>query len=455
MSYSPNRTDLVTSNRTKLTKKNPITHATPIPPAARGTRRKSSTAHMAGKASVPDNYPIIVHSHLCWDWVWQRPQQFISRLSRTHPVFFIETLGPSPELIAPYVKLYPKGDFPNVTRIRLQFPCWRWGDGDYIDRMRRELVHEAFYGPFAGQFRNAVQWFYDPMAVKSFAGQMGEIATVYDCMDEHSKFNEAHPELVKRETELLTRADVVFAGGRALYESKRQHNPNCHFFGCGVDSDHFGSALDARTTVPHDLKRVKKKAALGFFGVVDERMDYELITKLADADPDWSIVMVGPVLKVKEHSFPQRPNLHWLGQRDYSQLPAYCKGFDVCLMPFALNAATEFINPTKALEYMASGRPVVSTRIRDVVSNFGDVVKIASSHDEFIAHCRKAINEPDRDAIEGGIKMAANSTWDRIVDQMEQHINDALARKSVGAPTITQPVLPAISSTIPQLNGII
>jgi glycosyltransferase involved in cell wall biosynthesis len=196
-----------------------------------------------------------------------------------------------------------------------------------------------------------------------------------------------------------------------------------------VDCEHFGRARDARTMVPHDLKRAKKKAALGFFGVVDERMDYDLIAKLADADPQWSVVMVGPVLKVSESSLPQRPNLHWMGGRDYTQLPAYCKGFDLCLMPFALNAATEYINPTKALEYMAAGRTIVSTAVADVVSNFGEVVKIASNHDEFISLCRQAIIEPDQAAIERGLKMAANSTWERIVEQMEGHINDALAKK--------------------------
>src|SRR5204863_9099760 len=133
----------------------------------------------------------------------------------------------------------------------------------------------------------------------------------------------------------------------------------------------------------------------GYFGVVDERMDYDLIGRLADANPDWSVAMIGPVLKVDESQLPRRANLHWLGQRSYADLPAFCKGFDVCLMPFALNEATEFINPTKALEYMATGKPIVSSAIADVVSNFGSVVKIARSHDDFISFCRGAIEKPD------------------------------------------------------------
>lgn len=368
-------------------------------------------------------------------------------------MLFVETIGPDGQLVAPSVRLHKSSDYPNVTRLRLQFPAWRWGDGAYVDRMRRELVQEALQGPLAGQFQNAVQWFYDPMTVRAFAGQMGEIATVYDCMDEYSKFSEAHPELTRREAELLARADVVFTGGRKLFEAKSRHNRNCHFYGCGVDSEHFGRARDARTSVPHDLKRAKKQAALGFFGVVDERMDYELIAKLADANPQWSVVMIGPVLKVQEHSLPRRANLHWLGGRDYSQLPAYCKGFDLCLMPFALNEATEYINPTKALEYMATGRTIISSKVPDVVSNFGEVVKIASSHDEFISLCQQAIAEPDYDAIERGLKLAAESTWDRIVERMEQHINDALAKKCGAAITLGKEFLHISQSTTEQSNG--
>jgi glycosyltransferase involved in cell wall biosynthesis len=385
--------------------------------------------------------------------VWQRPQQFLSRLSRRHPVLFVETIGPDGQLVAPSVRLHKSADYPNVTRLRLQFPAWRWGDGAYVDRMRRELVQEALQGPLAGQFQNAVQWFYDPMTVKAFAGQMGEIATVYDCMDEYSKFSEAHPELTRREAELLARADVVFTGGRKLFEAKRQHNRNCHFYGCGVDFEHFGRARDARTPVPHDLKSAKKQAALGFFGVVDERMDYELIAKLADASSQWSVVMIGPVLKVREHSLPKRANLHWLGSREYSQLPAYCKGFEVCLMPFALNEATEYINPTKALEYMATGRTVISSKVPDVVSNFGEVVKIASSHDEFISLCHQAIAKPDHAAIERGLKMAADSTWDRIVEQMEKHINDALAKKRSATITLGKEFLHISQPATEQSNG--
>lgn len=389
-------------------------------------RRQKVAAANSSPETAAGNYPIIVHCHLCWDWVWQRPQQFVSRLSRRHRTLFIEMLSPDPALAAPLVHVRTPEEFPNLTLLSLQFPASRWGDGTYVDGERRRLVQEFLAGPGAGQFERPVQWFYDPMAITAFAGQMRERLTVYDCMDELSKFRGAPPELVEREHELLALSDVVFTGGRRLFEAKSQFHDNCHFYGCGVDGEHFGKARRAETMVPADLAALPEPV-LGYFGVVDERMDYELVARLAESNPDWSIVMIGPATKVDAGSMPQRPNLHWLGGRPYAELPAYCKGFDVCLMPFALNEATAFINPTKALEYMATGRPIVSTAVPDVIHNFGSVVKIARSPDEFIAHCRRAADQPDYRVITRGLKMAAENSWDSIVERLEGHIGEALA----------------------------
>jgi glycosyltransferase involved in cell wall biosynthesis len=312
--------------------------------------------------------------------------------------------------------------------LRLQFEGWRWNDAEYVDSQRRHLVQEFLAGPGKGQFDQPVQWFYDPMAVTSFGGQMDEILTVYDCMDELSKFRGAPPEILEREAELIELADVLFTGGRKLFEAKSRFHDNCHFYGCGVDGDHFGKACRAETAIRPEIEKLRKPV-LGYFGVVDERMDYELLAALADANPEWSVAMVGPVLKVEEASLPRRANLHWLGQQSYADLPAFCKGFDVCLMPFALNEATEFINPTKALEYMATGRPIVSTAVADVVRNFGSVVKVANNSRQFISLCQQAIAQPDSAGIERGLAMARENSWESIVSQLENHVNEALARK--------------------------
>jgi glycosyltransferase involved in cell wall biosynthesis len=365
--------------------------------------------------------------------VWQRPQQFLSRLSQKHRILFVETRGPDPKLAAPTVWWETVEKFPNLTLLRLQFPEKVWQDGALVDRERRRLVQEVLRGPLAGQFDCPVQWFYDPMAVTAFCGHLGEIATVYDCMDELSQFHGAPAELLQREAILLERADVVFTGGRKLYEAKSLRNGNCHFYGCGVDVRHFGTARLAQTLAPPDLNRLPEPV-FGYFGVVDERLDYPLIAQLADANPQSSIVMVGPVIKVDERVLPRRRNIHWLGGRDYSQLPAYGKGFDVCLMPFALNAATEFINPTKALEYMAMGKPIVSTAVSDVVRNFGHVVKVARNQEEFIRACKEAVAQPDGAAIERGLTLASENSWEFIVGELERHVEEALPSKVARRP---------------------
>ena len=378
----------------------------------------------------PETFSLIVHCHLCWDWVWQRPQQFLSRLSEHHKILFVETVGPDPNLAAPYARFRNADGFPNITLLRLQFPTGQWGDGEFVDRERRRLVQQALKSELvAGQFENPVQWFYDPMAVTAFGGQMNESATVYDCMDELSKFKGAPPAIVEREQQLLALADVVFTGGRKMFESKSRFNDNCHFYGCGVDVAHFGKAREQSTPLPADVAQLQKPI-LGYFGVVDERMDYELVAKLADANPKWSVVIIGPAIKVDPAQFPQRPNLHWLGGREYKELPAYCKAFDVCLMPFAMNEHTEFINPTKSLEYMATGHVVVSSAVPDVISNFGSVVKVTQSHGEFIELCRQAAVEPDQKAIERGMKMASENSWESIVNKLEGHIRDVLVRNN-------------------------
>ena len=378
-------------------------------------------------SQIPTDYPIIVHSHLGWDWVWQRPQQLLSRLSKRHQILFVEGPVPSEETKTPKTELREVNDFPNITIMRAQMPASRWFDGAWVDKERRRLVQEMLAGPLGLRFKEPVQWFYDPMAVNAFAGHMGERAIVFDCMDQLSHFRGAPKELVRRERELLAISDVVFAGGPKIGQAKKPYNANCHSFGCGVDVKHFGSARLKRTVVPADVAELPGPV-FGFFGVVDERMDYDLVAALADATSG-SVVIVGPMTKIDPASVPQRPNLHWLGGRDYSTLPAYVKGFDVCLMPFAINEATEYINPTKALEYMATGKPIVSTPVEDVVLQFSEVVKISRNSQEFIELAIQQAKSPDKAACRRGHELAKKNSWEAIVAAMEELIDEAISAK--------------------------
>ena len=374
---------------------------------------------------LPSAYPIIVHSHLGWDWVWQRPQQFLSRFSQRHQILFVEGPVPSGEVSVPTSELREVTEFPNITIMRSKMPVSRWFDGAWVDKERRHLVQELLAGPLGLRFRDPVQWFYDPMAVTAFAGHMGEQAIVFDCMDQLTQFKGAPKEMIRRERELLAIADVVFAGGPKIGKDKIKYNANTHSYGCGVDLKHFGKARAKATKIPEDVANLPGPV-FGFFGVVDERMDYGLVAALADAHPAGSVVIIGPMTKVDPATIPQRPNLHWLGGRDYQQLPNYVKKFDVCLMPFALNEATEYINPTKALEYMATERPIVSTPVEDVVLQFSDVVKISKDSADFVRLCTAAAKSPDLACVKRGKTLSEKNSWESIVAAMEKHIADAL-----------------------------
>ncbi|HLA13605.1 MAG TPA: glycosyltransferase, partial [Gemmatimonadaceae bacterium] len=302
----------------------------------------------------------------------------------------------------------------------------------------RSLVQEAISGSekLHGLFTNPVQWFYSPITAPAMLGAFNEIGVVYDCMDELSQFRFAHPDLARRERLLLANADVVFTGGYKLYESKRRYHDNVHFFGCGVDVAHFSRARSPATAVPADIAGLPAPV-FGYFGVIDERIDYDLVAALAQNNPDATIVMVGPVVKVDRAILPQASNIHWLGQRDYSELPGYVKGFTACLMPFALNEATEYINPTKTLEYMAAGRPIVSTAVADVVRNFTPVVRVARTADEFVTLARQVAAEPDETLIAQGLTQASAASWESIVGQMRKLVQSAAAQVSP-APLVAQ-----------------
>jgi glycosyltransferase involved in cell wall biosynthesis len=281
----------------------------------------------------------------------------------------------------------------------------------------------------AGRFDDAILWFNDPMAVTAFAGQLGESLVVYDCMDELSQFKGAPPALIEREYELLEVADVVFCGGRKMRDKRLCINANSHFYGTGVDCRHFGLALSPNLAIAPEIAALDGPV-LGYFGVVDERIDYELLAALADANPSWHVVMVGPTAKVDPGSFPHRSNLHFLGGRPYAQLPAITKGFSVCLMPFALNEATEYINPTKALEYMAAGKPVVSTALDEVKSTSARLPGLREITRSSSQCASEIIDAPSRARVARGLKLAAANTWDAIVGKLEKHVAEALTSRT-------------------------
>jgi glycosyltransferase involved in cell wall biosynthesis len=276
-------------------------------------------------------------------------------------------------------------------------------------------------------------WFYTPMALPLLA-DLAPRALVYDCMDELAAFKNAPRQMRQRETALLKSADLVLTGGPRLYEAKRDSNPNVVCLPSAVDANHYSTARATGDTGAMQRAGALQPSGgprLGFFGVIDERLDLGLVARLADADPGWQIVMVGPVVKIDPTALPRRANLHWLGQQPYAILPQLVAGWDVCLMPFALNESTAFISPTKTLEYMAAGKPVVSTPIHDVQAMFGDLVAIAATPHSFIAACRRALLEsPAKKAarLDAMRARVAQYSWDAAAETIRSALDEVLAQ---------------------------
>ena len=365
---------------------------------------------------------LIVFSHLRWNFVYQRPQQLLSRLARRFPVVFLEE--PMQGAAADTLEcLYPCAGV-EVLRPHLHGGASGFHD-DHIPTLRMLLAHHLE----THAINDYWLWFYTPMAMPLATG-LPAGGVVYDCMDELAAFRHAPRQLLQRENALFRQADLVFAGGQSLYESKRDRHAAVHCLPSSVDAAHFapvaGAAARAPATGRADAPRI------GYYGVIDERMDLELIDALARARPDWDIVMVGPVVKIDPASLPRSANLHWLGQRDYAELPALVAGWDVCMMPFALNEATRFISPTKTLEYLAADKPVVSTPIRDVVEPYAGVVAIAATPAEFVAACERALartpGERRADA-DARTSVVAGTSWDKTAARMAELIDEVRARR--------------------------
>ena len=335
-------------------------------------------------------------SHLRWGFVYQRPQHLMSRLARDYDVLFFEE--PIFEgHAAPRLESHAAA--PGVTLLVPQLPAGM--HETQAIRAQRELL-DAYLAK--QQAAELLLWYFTPMSL-AFTGHLQGQVVIFDCMDELSAFRHAPPELVDMERRLMTRADVVFTGGHSLWEAKRRHHANIHAMPSSVDVAHFAAA---RQPLPEPADQAAIPGPrLGFFGVIDERFDIQLLSELAARRPDWSLVLVGPVVKIDPATLPRLPNIHYLGAKPYGELPSYLSGWDVALMPFALNESTRFISPTKTPEYLAGGRPVVSTPIHDVIKGYGDsgVVSIAATPQGFI------------EAIEAALRLAPESV-ERIADQV-------------------------------------
>lgn len=295
-----------------------------------------------------------------------------------------------------------------------------------ITAVMKEMTYRLFLDHAIDDY---VFWYYTPMAL-SFTRHFTPLASVYDCMDELSAFKGASTLLPQLEKELFQRVDLVFTGGQSLYEAKRNQHRAVYAFPSSIDASHFGKARKAGTD-PSDQANIPHPR-LGFFGVIDERFDRELLDQVASRRPDWNFVIVGPIVKIDPETLPQHANIHYLGAKKYDELPAYLAGWDVALLLFARNDSTRFISPTKTPEYLAAGKPVISTSIRDVVRPYGEMklVEIADAPDEFIYAAEKILSRSN--GVEWLARVdafLANVSWDKTWKQMSDLIDAVIERK--------------------------
>jgi glycosyltransferase involved in cell wall biosynthesis len=372
--------------------------------------------HMLTPANAQNdgNYDVICFSHLRWRFVFQRPQHLLTRCAKTRRVFYVE----EPELDDGPARLELTLDSSGVQVVVPHLPA-RLDDQQLQAEQAKLLLAMCEQQSLV----DYVLWFYTPMALPA-AARLAPMARVYDCMDELSAFRGAPKELVAREAELLSVVDLVYTGGQALFEHKRHLHGNVHAFPSSVDSAHFSKARHCQPDPP-DQAAIRGRR-LGFFGVIDERMDLALLQQVARLRPDWQLVLLGPVVKVDPSELPRLPNIHYLGGKSYEELPAYISGWDVALLPFAKNEATRFISPTKTPEYLAAGKPVVSTSIRDVVRPYAvqGLVRIADTPADFVMACDAAMSEPGRGWLRRADAFLAQMSWDRTWAAMEALMDD-------------------------------
>ena len=365
---------------------------------------------------------LICFSHIRWNFVYQRPQHLLNRYALNNRVFIVEE--PVFESDSDFFEINKSNETANLWIIVLHIS--KNTLPEKINHTLKALLDSCMY---SNNIQKYILWYYSPMALP-YSDHLNPAITIYDCMDELSAFKAAPPRLKELEVCLMNRADVVFTGGHSLYEEKKHLHHNIHPFPSSIDKSHFVKARvfkedpEDQTAIPHPR--------FGFYGVIDERFDIELIDKLSALRPNWHFVLVGPVIKIDPASLPVKENIHYLGRKEYKDLPDYLSGWDVAMLPFALNESTKYISPTKTPEYLAGGKPVISTSIKDVVIPYGKLglVKIADTAEEFITAAEQILANKNNEELGRKVDdFLANISWNKTWSRMTALIDEALENK--------------------------
>lgn len=366
---------------------------------------------------------LVCFSHLRWNFVYQRPQHLLTRFSKHYRIFYIEE-----PILEQRNSDFLQVNNPenNIWIVTPHLPEGVYNEEEIQNRQK--LLLKSFFNDL--NIQKYIFWYYTPMALGIGSAFKPELV-VYDCMDELSNFKFAPPVLKTREKELFEQADIVFTGGHNLYKAKKNQHHNIHPFPSSIDKAHFEQARTHEND-PEDQKSIPHPR-FGFYGVIDERMNIDLLKEVAEKRPNWHLVIIGPVVKIDPATLPRYNNIHYLGGKNYNELPLYLSGWDIATIPFVLNESTEFISPTKTPEYLSGGKPVISTSIIDVVTPYGEnkTVHIADTADEFISAAEKELAKKDKSEwLEKVDSFLASNSWDNTWEQMMEHIQQSLLKKS-------------------------
>jgi UDP-galactopyranose mutase len=367
---------------------------------------------------------LVCFSQLRWGFVVQRPQHLMNRAAASARVIFWEEPMPGPDIAEPRLDRFPQPNGLEVITPRLPEGLAPEAEEAAVRVLLDQRLGEE------PETASVIAWYITPMMLP-FSRHIARSLTVYDNMDELSAFQNAPASLLALEEELLASADVVFTGGQSIYEAKALRHPNIHPMPSSIDKAHFGRARRWNAPEPAGQAGIPRPR-IGWFGVVDERMDLGLVERLADLRPDWQFIIIGPVVKIDPARLPQRANLHWLGKRDYEDLPAYLAGWDAGFFPAALNDATRFISPTKTPEFLAAGVPLVATPIRDIARPYGELglVSIAETAEEMAGALDRALHSTGAGWLAKVDAFLADKSWDRTWSDMRRLMNEAQARKT-------------------------
>jgi len=369
---------------------------------------------------------VMIVSSMPWGFLWQRPQQIASRLANRgfNVVYFHSCLDLSPIFL---IRLFREKSFFVIKRVNANLRVVNLFVPPFRGKLRffTEKLGVIFFKTYIKFFdlKPSVALFYHPRDV-FLVGCLESMSVkiVYDCVDDYSAFPGVGDPftVLNDEWQLVKKSSVVIVASKMLHERISKANSNCILVSNGADFKHFNRAVNFKEK-PSEIKNLNHPI-VGFIGAIWDWIDINLICKLAELHPEYSILLVGPVYYGGE-KLRRFSNIFAIGHKPYEVLPQYLACMDVCLIPFKINRLTLASNPIKLYEYLAAGKPVVSTALPEVCENASDLVYIARDEEDFIRKVEEAVKEaesPNKELVMRRINFAKENSWEKRIETIEK-----------------------------------